>query len=133
MAKIQLKTAQGNYVVPWLYSPLAMFDLCDLPDVKAAMAKLKECPNVCAALFSMDGHGLRVMVPVSPIPWCAADSMASWRAAGRVLECALGIRIEYDAGRAVGHERFETIMPDGYGNRDAVAVGWQPEQNGDAR
>ena len=63
------------------HSGLVVLDLDHLEDAVAARAIAAESPHVAAAFLSHSGSGLKVLVPVYPIPTNAADQRAAWQAA----------------------------------------------------
>ena len=109
------------------HSGIAMLDLDDLADVEGTKAKLAACPNVGAVFLSVRGTGLRVFVPVKPIPTNAAEHKAAYCATVPVIEAAGGITVDDNAGEDVARASFVTSDPAIYIDPDAVAVEWHPE------
>ncbi len=109
------------------HSGIAMIDLDDLADVEGTKARLAACPNVGAVFLSVSGNGLRVFVPVMPIPTNAAEHKAAYYAAVRVIESAIGITVNDHAGEDVSRASFVTKDPTVHLNPDAVPVAWHPE------
>ena len=109
------------------HSGIVMFDLDDLADVEGTKAKLAACPNVGAVFLSVRGTGLRVFVPVKPIPTDAAEHKAAYCATVPVIEAAAGITVDDNAGEDVSRASFVTSDPTIHVKPDAVAVAWHPE------
>ena len=109
------------------HSGIAMLDLDDLVDVEGTKARLAACPNVGAVFLSVRGTGLRVFVPVSPIPTNAAEHKAAYCATVPVIEAAGGITVDDNAGEDVARASFVTSDPAIHIKPDAVAVEWHPE------
>ncbi len=109
------------------HSGIVMFDLDDLADVEGTKTKLAACPNVGAVFLSVRGTGLRVFVPVKPIPTDATEHKAAYCATVPVIESAGGITVDDNAGEDVSRASFVTSDPAIHVKPEAVAVAWHPE------
>ena len=109
------------------HTGVVMFDLDDLADVKGTKARLEACPNVGTVFLTVTETGLRVFVPVTPIPTNAAEHRAAYRAALPVIEAAAGLKVNDNAGEDVSRASFISSDPTIHINADAVPVTWHLE------
>ena len=106
------------------HSGVVMYDLDDIADVEGSKAGLAECPHVGAVFLSVRATGLRVLVPVIPIPKDAAEHRAAYYTALPIIEAAAGVKVEDHAGEDVSRASFITSDSCAHMNMDAVPVPW---------
>jgi hypothetical protein len=106
------------------HSGIVMFDLDDLDDVDGTKRRLSACKNVGAVFLSVSATGLRVLVPVLPIPKDASEHKAAYYAALSIIESAARLKVADHAGQDLARASFVTSDPDAHINMDAVPVPW---------
>jgi hypothetical protein len=104
------------------HSGVVAFDLDDLDDVEESKRRLAGCPHVGAAFLSVSATGLRVLVPVAPIPRNAKEHKAAYAAALPIIEDSAGLKVEDHAGEDLARASFITFDPGIHVNVEAVPV-----------
>ena len=107
------------------HNGIVSFDLDHIADVAAVKARLAACPNVGAVFLSVTAHGLRVLVPVTPVPTDAAEHKAAYDAALPIIEAAAVLKVDDHAGQDVARASFITSDPEAHLNPVAVPVPWE--------
>jgi hypothetical protein len=76
------------------HSGVICLDFDGLPDCAAARASIEADAHVLACFVSPSGNGLKVLIPVAPIPQSAAEHEMAWRVCAARAESAWGLSVD---------------------------------------
>ena len=112
---------------PWDHTGLVVLDLDHLDD--AAAIRDLVIVHAAASFISPSGGGVKIVVPVEPVPTSADEHQRAWAAAAYVVKeeaAAQGHTIEVDkSGKDVTRLTIESYDPDARVDSGADAVLWR--------